>query len=621
MSTLMSPALVSCTAGLFFLTLTAHGQDTDGLLDPAYPGDALAIQDTGTQFGDNDDPDILVSTGSELDGMYAYTTETALHLMLTGNLASDFQKLEIFIDAVDGGQNTLRDDNADIDFNGLNRMGGSAFAGGALRFDEGFSPDFMILATLGGDPVTLYASAAQLLTEGGGVGIFLGSSADNPNGFGGILSDTGIEIAVDNSNIDGVGAGTGADDGSGVMTGIEIRMPFTVLPTAYAQGDGMRICAFINNGSHDFVSNQFLPGLGGSDNLGEPRRVDLTQVPGCQFVALDGDDTDYPCAPGDGFEVPGDPVVVMDGFADGEYGDPLAVQDTSTNFGDASLGLTDFCDGSEIDALFAFIDDERLNLLVAGNVQSNFNHLEIFLDFADGGQNRVRGDNPGVNFGALSRMGDDGSGNGLKFDDTFGADMYLEFNCGGDEAFNFYLSAAQMLTDGGGSGVELGGGESGGVLAGLNGIQCAVDNSNVAGVIGGSGLDDGSGVFTGVEVSIPLSILEGYDGGDIKVFTAINSSDHGFMSNQILGGIGGGDNLGEPRAVDFALIDGDQFVVVSAGVTACPGDLDGNGAVDGADLTILLGNWGGDGTGDLDGSGSIDGADLTILLGNWGLCS
>jgi len=47
------------------------------------------------------------------------------------------------------------------------------------------------------------------------------------------------------------------------------------------------------------------------------------------------------------------------------------------------------------------------------------------------------------------------------------------------------------------------------------------------------------------------------------------------------------------------------------------GDLDGDGDVDGADLGLLLGQWGGDGSADLDGSGIVDGADLGILLGAW----
>ena len=51
-----------------------------------------------------------------------------------------------------------------------------------------------------------------------------------------------------------------------------------------------------------------------------------------------------------------------------------------------------------------------------------------------------------------------------------------------------------------------------------------------------------------------------------------------------------------------------------------PGDLDGNGVVDGADLTLLLGDWGGCSgcSGDLDGNGTVDGRDLARLLGAWG---
>ncbi len=48
-----------------------------------------------------------------------------------------------------------------------------------------------------------------------------------------------------------------------------------------------------------------------------------------------------------------------------------------------------------------------------------------------------------------------------------------------------------------------------------------------------------------------------------------------------------------------------------------PGDLNGDGIVNGADLAILLGAWGGRGPADLNGDGIVDGADLAILLGNW----
>jgi hypothetical protein len=54
-----------------------------------------------------------------------------------------------------------------------------------------------------------------------------------------------------------------------------------------------------------------------------------------------------------------------------------------------------------------------------------------------------------------------------------------------------------------------------------------------------------------------------------------------------------------------------------------PGDLDGNGVVDGADLTLMLAAWGACGEcvkcpSDLDGDCAVGGADLAVLLANWG---
>ena len=49
-----------------------------------------------------------------------------------------------------------------------------------------------------------------------------------------------------------------------------------------------------------------------------------------------------------------------------------------------------------------------------------------------------------------------------------------------------------------------------------------------------------------------------------------------------------------------------------------PADLDGDGAVGGADLAVILSQWGGAGSGDLDGDGTVGGADLAILLSDWG---
>jgi len=53
----------------------------------------------------------------------------------------------------------------------------------------------------------------------------------------------------------------------------------------------------------------------------------------------------------------------------------------------------------------------------------------------------------------------------------------------------------------------------------------------------------------------------------------------------------------------------------------CVGDLNGDGAIDGADLGTLLSLWGSDDAlADLNGDGVVDGADLGILLSLWGAC-
>jgi hypothetical protein len=47
-------------------------------------------------------------------------------------------------------------------------------------------------------------------------------------------------------------------------------------------------------------------------------------------------------------------------------------------------------------------------------------------------------------------------------------------------------------------------------------------------------------------------------------------------------------------------------------------DINGDGSVSAADLSLLLGGWGSSGGTDLDGNGTTEAADLSILLGAWG---
>jgi len=258
----------------------------DGTAEAEF-GSPIVTQTVPTQFGDNDDADVSAANGSELDAAFGVIQNGSLFLTLSGNLQSNFNKFELFVDSTAGGQNQLRNDNPDVDFNGLNRMGAGTEEGEGpgLKFDAGFAPDFYLTLGGGNDPVEWFANGAQLLTDGGGVGEFLGGSGpgnttitSDPGG-----SFAGINIAINNSNtagVDGANVNTPGD----VTTGIEIEIPLALLGNPSGPVD---VTAFINGSGHDFVSNQVLAGLPeGFGNLGEPRNVDFSQIDGDQFFTV-----------------------------------------------------------------------------------------------------------------------------------------------------------------------------------------------------------------------------------------------------------------------------------------------------------------------------------------------
>jgi uncharacterized protein (TIGR03382 family) len=248
----------------------ASAQVVDGSRDASYGG-PLAVQNTQTQFGDSNLGQQRFANGSELDAAYGVVSGGVLHLLFAGNLESNFNKLDIFIDSRAGGQNVLRGDNPDVDFNGLNRMAG-------LRFEAGFEADYWVSSTggdVGGGNYGYFVNLAELLTSGGGAGGYVGTNNGGGGGLTGGNNPFGIDSAIDNSNTAGVGGGTGTDGGAGalVTTGIEFAIPLAALgnPT----GD-LRVRAFINGGGHDFLSNQVLGGINGGGNIGEPGRADLS---------------------------------------------------------------------------------------------------------------------------------------------------------------------------------------------------------------------------------------------------------------------------------------------------------------------------------------------------------
>ena len=265
------------------------------------------------------------------------------------------------------------------------------------------------------------------------------------------------------------------------------------------------------------------------------------------------------------------PIIVDGNNGDAGYGAALSVQTIGTQFGNNTDASADFANGSELDAAYGFIGGGTLSLALTGNLETSFNKLEIFFDVRPGGQNQLRGDNPDVDFNGLNRMGDDGSGNGLMFDNGFEADYWVSYT-GGNNPVDHFLNAAELLTLGGGAGAFVGGGlksANNPITAlgprGAGNLSATMDQSNILGVnnLGFANDSDPATVTTGFELDISLAELN-WDGvSPIKVTAFINGGGHDFASNQWLGPLPDGfGNLGEPRTIDLKGIAGNQFFVI-----------------------------------------------------------
>ena len=274
---------------------------------------------------------------------------------------------------------------------------------------------------------------------------------------------------------------------------------------------------------------------------------------------------------------------VIDGTVDASYGSPLAVQSVQTGFGDAGPSSG----GSELDAAYAQIIGNRLYVALTGNLENNFNKLDIFIDSVAGGEN-VLSATPDYDFGnSSSNLG------GLTFDAGFTADYHLFTRSGGgayevdfvDRAGGTSAMVAYNSATGNGDGTlttlstvtaaDLGGNASGSALTGV--LEYAFDNTNAAGVAGGSGAADQSAaaaVTTGFEFSIDLADLGNPVAGDIiNIAAAVNNGDHNYLSNQVLGGLpadtgnlggdGSGGFTGDLSGVDFNQFAGDQFFSIT----------------------------------------------------------
>lgn len=246
------------------------------------------------------------------------------------------------------------------------------------------------------------------------------------------------------------------------------------------------------------------------------------------------------------------------------YGAPLAVQTINTGFGNA--GGADSNGGSELDAAYGAISGGNLYLFLAGSLESNGNHLNLFVDGgAAGGQNTLS-----TSGGTMSAM--NGSVFSSGFNATFALDMNVYSPSEGVTPGTLYTEEYNLVANTGGyvgalpeSSLGIAAGSSGGVSS------LYLNNNHVStmGTAGTalSGATSGANTTTGLELVIPLSAI-GYAGGNIEVLADINGGSDGYLSNQFLpglavgtGNIGGGGPYGTGSVFNFGSTPGEYFTV------------------------------------------------------------
>lgn len=264
---------------------------------------------------------------------------------------------------------------------------------------------------------------------------------------------------------------------------------------------------------------------------------------------------------------------VLDGARDAVYGTPRAIQTVQTGFGDANPD-----GGSELDAAYARIQGGTLYLMLTGNLENNFNKLNIFIDSQAGGQNVLQND---ANNGGNNPINDGWAGKhaGFTFDAGFTADYMLTLRNGNFGGDRFEIDFATI--GGGAMAFEAASNVFAGSLTGSNpmalmtsGIGVAHNRSNTGGVVGGDQAANqaaAAAVTTGIELAIPLAAI-GSPMGEFRISAMINGSNHDYLSNQFLGGLTppqgnvGGDGVGGFNGtvgmINLNNFAGEQYFVV-----------------------------------------------------------
>jgi len=298
---------VAAAALAALATVAGAAPVVDGTTDVDY-GAALAVQTVQTGFGDANPPGSL--GGSELDAAYAIVEGGRLYFMLTGNHEPNFNKLDIFIDSKGGGEGTLSG-TPQYDFFTGSTWISQNLAG--LTFDAGFAADYHLFSRWGSgtgpyevDFVDRAGGGSAQVPGSNGAGnnaVALVSTGTIPAGdIGTNASGTALtqplDFAINDNNNAGVSGGSAAADQTAaglVTTGMEFSIDLADLGNP-VPGSTILIAAMINNGDHNYLSNQILGGLpapqgnlGGDGNggfTGTLSGVNFNNFGGAQYFAV-----------------------------------------------------------------------------------------------------------------------------------------------------------------------------------------------------------------------------------------------------------------------------------------------------------------------------------------------
>jgi hypothetical protein len=248
---------------------------------------------------------------------------------------------------------------------------------------------------------------------------------------------------------------------------------------------------------------------------------------------------------------------VIDGTAEALYGPALFTQSNPTQFGNSTVGLLhESQGGSEIDAVYGRLFGGGLNLAVAGNLENSFNKLVLFFDTGVGGFNTI-----GATQGSTDDSNFVSSLAGYTFDAGFNASHVLWYRQGGAGGSGFVTlsslgaSGSDLIT----ANTSITAGVVPTITSGT--FQFAYNHSNTGGVDSSGG--SGAGVTTGAEMFISFATLGLSSSSSIRVAGLIvGGGAPPFASNQVIGGLPAGTNNLGGSVINFANIDGNQYVEV-----------------------------------------------------------